>query len=108
MSAAASGRSIKYKVINPTQKDLGALIPGVRTAQKYREAISDGAGYGNTGIVYGSNTNLGTRWWIHGYDYFNRIVAYPLNGRDALGQRNMPQFRIDSTFNRDINQPGKI
>lgn len=107
MSAATSGHTIKYVVVNPTQKDLGMLLPGVRVVQKYRNADSKG-GFGQSGIIYGSNTNLGTRWWLHGVDYKNRTVAYPLNSRDALGHRYMPQFKINCLFNRDICQPGKI
>ena len=105
MSAAASGRTIKYKVVNPTPKDLGQLVPGVRSAQKYRKAASKG-GFGQTGIITGSNTNLGTKWWIHGEDFRGRTITFPLNGKDPLGTRIMPQFKIDSLFRRDEDQPG--
>jgi len=105
MSAATSGHQINYKVVPPTAKDLGALVPGVRSAQKYREAASKG-GFGQTGIISGSNTNLGTKWWIHGYDFRGRTIAFPLNGKDPLGQRTMPQFKIDSLLRRDDDQPG--
>lgn len=105
MSAATSGHTIKYKIINPTQKDLGSLVPGTRTVQKYRKAASKG-GFGQTGIIYGSNTNLGTKWWIHGYDFRGRTITFPLNGKDSLGARVMPQFKIDSLFRKDEDQPG--
>jgi hypothetical protein len=104
MSAAATGHSIKYKVVDPTPKDLGQLVPGIRTAQKYREAASKG-GFGQTGIIYGSNTNLGTKWWIAGEDFRGRVITFPLNNRDPKGTRYMPQFRINCLFRRDNNQP---
>jgi hypothetical protein len=108
MSAAASGHQINYKVVPPTPKDLGALLPGVRSYQKFREGTSNTiphGGPGNTGIIYGSNTNLGTRWWIETTDYRGRLVTFPLNNRDHLGRRAMPQFKVDSLFSRDANQP---
>ena len=104
MSAATTGHSIKYKVVDPTPKDLGQLVPGIRSVQKYRQAESKG-GFGQTGIITGSNTNLGTKWWISGKDFRDRIITFPLNNRDHLGTRIMPQFKIDCLFRRDEDQP---
>jgi len=108
MSAATSGHQIDYKVVPPTPRDLGVLIPGVRTCQKYRSGTSNTIPHGgpaNSGIIFGSNTNLGTRWWIDSTDFQGRLVVSPLNNRDPLGRRVMPQFKVNSLFRRDMDQP---
>jgi hypothetical protein len=93
---------LKYKVINPSQKDLGLLIPQIRVAQKYREGENKG-GPEKSGIIWGSNTNLGIKWYLREI-YQGNIVAMPLNNRDHLGDRAMPQFKINALFRLD-NQP---
>jgi len=105
MSAATSGHQILYKVVDPTPRDLGVMVPNERVVQKFRQAENK-AGPSESGIVIGSNTNLGSKWWVAGIDLKNRLVCIPLNGRDELGQRYMPQFKVDALFRLDEDQPG--
>jgi hypothetical protein len=104
MSAATSGHQINYKVVDPSQRDLGQLVSPLRVVQKYRLEASKG-GPGQTGIIYGSNTNLGSKWYISGKDFKDRTIVTPLNGKDILGTRYMPKFKLNSLFRRDNDQP---
>jgi hypothetical protein len=104
MSAAASGHNINYKVVSPTPQDLGELVPTMRVVQKYRKDLSLG-GPAESGIIIGANTNLGSKWYLKGVDYKGITIAMPLNGRDLLGDRHMPDFKIRALFRRDEDQP---
>ena len=104
MSALASGHDVSYKVIDPTPEDLGVMVVNTRVVQKFREAESKG-GPGQSGIVFGANTNLGSKWFIKGTDRQGRLATVPLNGRDILGTRYLPRFKVDSLFRLDADQP---
>jgi hypothetical protein len=104
MSAATSGHQISYKVVKPTPKDLGVMVPLERVAQKFRKAENK-AGPPESGIVIGSNTNLGSKWWISGVDRKERLICYPFNGKDEKGRRYMPRFKVDALFRLDEDQP---
>ncbi len=104
MSAALSGHVIKYVVVDPTPKNLGEMVPVSRVAQKFRLDESKG-GPANSGIVFGANTNLGSKWFVTGRDFRDRLVMMPANGRDLLGIRYMPEFKVKSLFRLDEGQP---
>jgi hypothetical protein len=105
MSALASGHDVNYAVIPPYTRDaIGAIVSGVRVVQKYRPGESKG-GYAESGIITGSNTNLGNKWYMQKKDFKNRFVMIPFNGRDALGARHMPNWKTYSLFKRDEHQP---
>lgn len=87
---------MKYLVIPPTASDLGDLVIHDRMYQKYRQGPSAGGEEG--GIIAGSNTNLGTRWWIKGIDFKNRYIIFPLNNREHTGERYFPVFRLKANF----------
>ena len=106
MSALASGHSGNYTVVAPYTRDLiGNISPGVRAVQKYRPGESKG-GYAESGIITGSNTNLGNKWYAQKRDFKDRLIMIPFNGKDALGARHLPDWKVYALFNRDENQPG--
>lgn len=107
MSALASGYTCNGYYINPpySRDIIGIIEPHARVLQKYRKSTNKG-GPPNSGLILGSNTNLGTRWYAQKYDYKSRLVMVPLNNRDALGARNMPEWRVKTLFKRGDNQPG--
>ena len=98
---------ITYRVIAPQQRDLRSYVPDTTMFQKYRLAENKG-GFPESGIVYGSNTNLGTRWYINSVDYTTNMVVFPLNSKDALSERRMPEFKILALFRMDERQPRSI
>jgi len=104
MSAALSGHVINYVVVDPTTKDLGEMVPVTRVIQKYRLDESKG-GPGNSGLIFGANTNLGSKWFVTGVDFKNRLIMMPANGRDLKGIRYMPEFKVKSLFRLDEDQP---
>ena len=105
MSATSSGHVGNYVVVPPYTRDLiGAITQNVRVAQKYRPGESKG-GFADSGIIMGSNTNLGTKWYYQKDDYRDRWIMIPLNNRDPLGARKLPEYKVHALFERDSHQP---